>query len=154
VVALDCRFDLITPVIGVITGNPIPVSASSAFPIRSGNIEGVPAPSATPTAAPSPTPGPTQTPAPTPTPDPGATPTPTPAPPTPTPVPTPPTCTVVSLLNVQSNKAQADWIDAGFTGQVVFVPLVPPNYRIQWQSEMVGSSIPCASGITVRSHAP
>jgi hypothetical protein len=154
VVALDCRFDLITPIIGVITGNPIPVSASSAFPIRSGNIEGVPAPSATPTAVPSATPGPTPTPAPTPTPDPGATPTPTPAPPTPTPVPTPPICEVISLLNVQSNKAQADWNAAGFSGQVVFVPLVPPNYRIQWQSETVGTSMLCTSGITVRSHAP
>ncbi len=63
-------------------------------------------------------------------------------------------CTVVSLLNVQSNKAQADWNDAGFTGQVVFVPLVPPNYRIQWQSETVGASKLCSSGVTVRSHAP
>jgi hypothetical protein len=154
VVALDCRFSLITPIIGVITGNPLPVSASSAFPIRSGNIEGVPAPSATPTAVPSATPGPTPTPAPTPTADPGATPTPTPAPPTPTPVPTPPMCDVISLLNVQSNKAQGDWNAAGFSGQVVFVPLVPPNYRIQWQSETVGTSMLCTSGITVRSHAP
>lgn len=157
VVALDCRFDLITPMIGMITGNPIPVSASSAFPIRMGNIEGVPAPSATPTTAPTATPGPTATPAPTATPGPGATPTPTPNPgatPTPTPVPTPAMCTVISLLNVQSNKAQADWNAAGFTGQVIFVPLVPPNYRIQWQSETVGSSKLCSSGITVRSHAP
>jgi TadE-like protein len=158
VVALDCSFGLITPIIGVITGNPIPVSASSAFPIRAGNIEGVPAPSATPTAAPTATPGPTDTPAPTstpaPTPGPGATPTPTPAPATPTPVPTPPMCTVISLLNVQSNRAQGEWNDAGFSGQVVFVPLVPPNYRIQWQSETVGTSRLCSSGITVRSHAP
>jgi len=157
VVELDCRFDLITPMIGAITGNPIPVSASSAFPIRAGNIEGVPASSTVPatpgpTAAPTPTPTPTPTPAPpTPTPGPGATPTPTP---TPTPVPTPPMCTVISLLNVQSNKAQGDWNGAGFTGQVVFVPLVPPNYRIQWQSETVGTSKLCSSGITVRSHAP
>src|SRR5215208_1154465 len=57
VVDLDCGFPLITPMIGAITGNPIPVSASSAFPIRSGNIEGVPAPS--PTATPTPTPSPT-----------------------------------------------------------------------------------------------
>jgi hypothetical protein len=154
-VELDCRFDLITPMIGVLTGNPIPVSASSAFPIRSGNIEGVPAASTLPSA----TPAPTATPSPTPTatPDPGATPTPTPDPaatPTPTPVPTPAMCTVVSLLDVQSNKAQADWRDAGFSGTVVFVPLVPPNYRIQWQSLTVGTSVLCSSNITVRSHAP
>jgi TadE-like protein len=150
-VELDCGFDLITPMIGVLTGNPIPVSASSAFPIRSGNIEGVPLASALPSATPAPTPTPT------PTPDPAATPTPTPDPgatPTPTPAPTPNMCTVVSLLNVQSNKAQGDWQDAGFTGTVIFVPLVPPNYRIQWQSLTVGSSVLCTNGITVRSTAP
>jgi hypothetical protein len=155
-VELDCRFDLITPMIGALTGNPIPVSASSAFPVRSGNIEGVPAASTVPTVTPAPsaTPSPTPTPAPTSTPDPGATPTPTPPPPTPTPVPTPPMCTVISLLNVQSNKVQADWNAAGFTGTVIFVPLVPPNYRVEWQSLTVGDSITCTSGITVRSHAP
>jgi cell division septation protein DedD len=156
-VELDCQFDLITPMIWVLTGNPIPVTASSAFPIRSGNIEGVPAVSALPTV----TPAPTATPSPTPTPDPAATPTPTPdpaatptPPPTPTPDPTPQMCTVVSLLNVMANKAQADWRDAGFSGTVIFVPLVPPNYRIQWQSLTVGTSVLCTSGITVRSHAP
>lgn len=154
VVELDCGFGLITPMIGMITGNPIPVSASSAFPIRSGNIEGVPAASTVPSATPAPTAAPTATPAPTPTPDPGATPTPTPAPPTPTPAPTPQMCTVISLLDVQSNKAQGDWRDAGFSGTVIFVPLVPPNYRVQWQSLTVGTSELCTSGITVRSHAP
>jgi hypothetical protein len=162
-VELTCQFSLITPMIGLLTGNPIPVSASSAFPIRSGNIEGIPVetltPTATPapTATPGPTPSPTPTPAPTPTAAPGATPTPTPAPtptPTPTPSPTPPTCTVISLLNVQTNKATADWLAAGFTGSVIFSPLVPPNYRIAWQSLTVGQSKPCASGITVRSSAP
>ena len=43
-----CQFSLITPLIGMLTGNPIPVSASSAFPIRSGNIEGVPVETSTP----------------------------------------------------------------------------------------------------------
>jgi hypothetical protein len=155
-VKLTCAFSLITPFIGAITGNPIPVSASSAFPVRSGLIEGIPTPAPTP----SPTPTPTSTP--TPTPDPGATPTPTPTPspapttaPTPTPSPTPPMCTVVSLLNLQTNKAQSTWSAAGFTGQVIFSPLVPPNYKIQWQSLTVGPpAIPCSSGITVRSSAP
>ena len=161
VVELHCNFSLITPLIGILMGNPIPVSASSAFPVRSGNIEGVPLASLPPTASPAPTgtAAPTPTAGPTPTPDPGGsaapgpTPTPTPAP-TPTPVPTPATCTVISLLNVQSNKAQADWSTAGFTGSVIFSPLVPPQYRIQWQSLTVGSTILCSSGITVRSSAP
>jgi len=64
------------------------------------------------------------------------------------------TCTVISLLNEQTNKAQQDWYSAGFSGQVIFSPLVPPNYRIQWQSLTVGTSVACTSGITVRSNAP
>ena len=129
-VKLTCAFSLITPFIGAITGNPIPVSASSAFPVRSGLIEGIPTPAPTPS------------------------PTPTPAP-TPTPSPTPVTCTVVSLLNLQTNKAQSTWAAAGFSGSVIFSPLVPPNYKIQWQSlTPVGSSVACTSGITVRSSAP
>jgi hypothetical protein len=162
-VELHCNFSLITPLIGILTGNPVPVSASSAFPVRTGNIEGVPLVSLPPTASPAPTAtaAPTPTDAPTPDPavsaDPGATPTPTPAPtptPTPTPVPTPPTCTVISLLNVQTSRAQADWSTAGFTGSVIFSPLVPPQYRIQWQSLTVGSTVLCSVGITVRSSAP
>jgi len=158
-VKLTCAFGLITPFIGAITGNPIPVSASSAFPVRSGLIEGIPTPaptpSPTPTPAPTPTPSPTPTPPPGPTPSPSPTPAPTPTPtPSPTPSPTPVTCTVVSLLNDQTNKAQQDWYNAGFSGQVIFSPLVPPNYRIQWQSLTVGASVACTSGITVRSSAP
>lgn len=166
-VELHCNFSLITPIIGAIIGNPIPVSASSAFPVRSGLIESVPTPVPTATASPTPTPtdtpAPTATPTPTPTPTgstaPTPTPTPTPAPtatptPTPTPAPTPAMCTVISLLNVQSNKAQGNWFDAGFAGTVIFIPLAPPNYRIQWQSLTVGSSVACTSGITVRSQAP
>jgi Flp pilus assembly protein TadG len=158
-VSMTCQFSLITPFIGIITGNPIPVSASSAFPVRAGLIEGVPVdtPSPAPTASPTPTPTPTPTPAPTlapsATPTPAPTPTPTPAP-TPTPSPTPATCPVVSLLNLQTNKAAAAWLAGGFSGSVIFSPLVPPNYRIAWQSLTVGANISCTSGIQVRSSAP
>jgi hypothetical protein len=173
-VTLTCGFHLITPFIGLITGNPIPVTASSAFPVRAGTIEGIPVQTDTPSATPAPTgtPGPTPTPGPTagptptaaPTAAPGATPTPTPAPtptPTPTPAPTPtptptaaPTCTVISLLNIQTSKATANWKAAGFTGSVIFSPLVPPNYKIAWQSLTVGAHVSCTSGITVRARAP
>ena len=160
-VRLTCGFHLITPFVGMLIGNPIPVCASSAFPVRSGLIEGVPTETESPTPAPTDTPAPTPTPTagptptPTPTPGPGPTPTPTPTPaPTPTPSPTPTMCTVISLLNVQTNKAQQDWYAAGFGGSVIFSPLVPPNYRIQWQSLTVGISVVCSSGITVRSNAP
>ena len=162
-VVLTCQFDLITPFIGMLTGNPIPVSASSAFPVRAGLIESVPieTPSPAPTGTPAPSVDPTATPAPTPTPDPSATaappPTPTPAPtptPTPTPSPTPAQCTVISLLNQQSNKVGQKWLEAGFTGSVIFSPLVPPHYRVAWQSLTVGTTLACTTGIQVRSSAP
>ena len=165
-VVLTCQFNLITPFIALITGNPIPVSASSAFPVRAGLIESVPietpTPAPTTSVAPSVSAAPTPTPSPTPTPtvDPGstaapATPTPAPTPtPTPTPSPTPATCTVVSLLNLQSNKVAAKWSGAGFKGSVIFSPLVPPNYKVTWQSLTVGTTVLCSSGIQVRSRAP
>jgi hypothetical protein len=172
-VELTCRFGLITPIISWILGTSIPVSADSAFPVRAGLIEGVPVETEVPTATNSPAPvdtasvaptssaAPTATPTATPSPSsslsPGATPTPTPAPtasPTPGPTPTPATCTVVSLLNTQTNKAAAKWQAAGFTGSIIFVPLVPPNYKITWQNLTVGTTEPCTTGITVRSRAP
>ena len=161
-VVLTCQFDLITPFIALITGNPIPVSASSAFPVRAGLIESVPieTPSPAPTGTPAPTVTPTPTPSPTPTVDPSTpitSPPPTPAPtptPTPTPSPTPATCIVPTLLNLQTNKVSAKWAEAGFTGSVVFSPLVPPNYRVAWQSETVGLTKVCTIGIQVRSSAP
>ena len=162
-VELTCQFGLITPFIALITGNPIPVSASSAFPVRAGLIESVPVetPTPAPTAsvAPDSSVAPTDTPGPTATVDPSATggPATSSAPtavPTATPVPTPAMCTVVSLLNLQTNKAAATWSNAGFTGSVIFSPLVPPNYRIAWQSLTVGTSKLCSSGIQARSSAP
>lgn len=151
-VEIECSFELLTPFIALFTGNPIPVAASSAFPVRSGLIINVPvetpSPTPAPTAAPTPTPVPTPTPAPTPVPTGTAGPT---AAPTPTPEPT---CTVINLVNVTTNKAAANWRAAGFTGAVIFSPLVPPNYRIAWQSLTVGTTVLCSSGITVRSTVP
>lgn len=142
-VTLTCGFNLITPFIGLLTGNPIPVSAYSAFPVRAGLIEGIPVPTDSPSPAPTAVP----------TAAPGATPTPAPAP-TPTPTAAPATCAVISLLNVQSTKATGNWKAAGFAGSVIFSPLVPPAYRIAWQSLTVGTTVACTSGITVRSSAP
>ena len=60
----------------------------------------------------------------------------------------------MSLLNLQTNKAAAKWLEAGFTGAVVFSPLVPPNYRIGWQNLTVGTTQPCTASIKVQSSAP
>jgi hypothetical protein len=58
-------------------------------------------------------------------------------------------CTVPSLLDVQSFLAQRDWRAAGFSGTVVFSPVVPPHYEIKTQSLPAGRSVACTSGITV-----
>jgi hypothetical protein len=74
--------------------------------------------------------------------------------PTPRPTPTPkPMCTVISLLDVPTVKAQEKWTAAGFTAKVNFSPAVPPQYRIQWQSLAAGASVTCAHAITVSDHA-
>jgi Flp pilus assembly protein TadG len=163
-VTLTCSFHLITPIISSILGNSIPVSASSAFPIRAGTIEGIPVETTAPTNSPAPTPTggtPTATPSPTASPDASATvaPTGSVAPtsiPTVAPTATPAQCHVVSLLGTKTNKAVAKWKAAGFTGSVIFSPLVPPTYTIAWQSLTVSSTawVACSSGITVRSNAP
>jgi Flp pilus assembly protein TadG len=148
-VTLTCSFSLITPIISNILGNSIQLSASSAFPIRSGTIEGVPVASTPPTS----TPGPTATAAPTGSPDASTTPAPTTSP-SPTPKATPKECKVPSLIGLKTNKASAVWAQYGFTGTVVFSPLTPPVYTISWQSLTVGTEPSCSSGITVRSNAP
>lgn len=161
-VELTCEFHLITPFISLILGDSIPVSAASAFPVRAGNIEGIPVQSTAPTDEPDPTgsAAPSSSPAPTTSADPSATIAPTAAP-TQTPAPTPTAapsqagyCHVTSLLGKSTSKALSIWRSAGFTGGVIFSPLVPPNYRIAWQSLAVGTKVPCTSWITVRSAAP
>jgi curved DNA-binding protein CbpA len=96
-----------------------------------------------PTAGPAPTPGRTPVPAGT------EVPVPTPAP-TAAPTPTPPSmCTVPSLIDMPSSLAQRDWNAAGFSGTMVFSPVVPPHYQVKSQSLSIGSSVDCTSGITV-----
>ena len=151
-VSITCQFQLITPIIGNIVGNPLSVSAGAAFPIRAGTINGVPVGTLPPTPSPTPTPTPTPTATPTPTPTPtgtGPTPTPTTTPtPTPTPVPTPtptPMCKVPDFKNDDTSTAQATWAGAGFTTNVIFKPLVPPDYSIFSQSISKNSSEPCGT---------
>ena len=130
-VGITCVFSLITPVIGDIVGDSLDVSASAAFPIRSGVISGIPVVVGVPT--------------PTPTPTPVATPVAT---------PTPPTCTVPDLTDNNSANAQTEWSNAGFSGSLVFNPLVPPNYNIHYQSASAGTSESCTANISVAPHAP
>jgi len=106
--------------------------------------------------APPPTSGPPPIVAPTPKPTPKSTPKPpppTPKPPPPTPTPAT-TCTVPSLIDLNTVKAQEKWAEAGFTGTVVFSPDVPPQYRIAWQSLTPDTSVSCTRDITVSDKAP
>lgn len=157
-VTLTCDFSLITPIISIILGDSIAVSASSAFPIRAGTIEGVPLESATPTSTPAPsaTASPSSSVGPTGSPGASATIAPTDTP-TPTSTAAPLAsgyCSVPSLIGTKTNRATFKWQQAGFSGSVIFSPLVPPTYTIAWQSLTVGTAQPCTSGITVRSNAP
>ncbi len=136
--SITCRFSLITPVISSIVGNPLPVTASAAFPIRNGAILGIPVAAGSPTA--SPTAAPTATPAPTAS----ATATPTPM------------CIVPNFNNVKAINAQATWAAAGFASQVLFNPAFPASPppsggNIKDQSLEAGASYPCdaSTAITV-----
>ncbi len=132
-VGISCQFKLITPVISDIVGGSLKVSASSVFPIRAGVIGGIPIVIPLPT----PTPGPVPTPVPTPIPTPNPSPTP------------PPMCTIPDLTRDNTANAQRDWSDAGFTGLLIFNPLVPANYNIDNQSVPSTTSAACASNIMV-----
>lgn len=47
-VTMNCRFSFITPVVGAILGNGITIAASAEFPVRGGNVAGVPVAPAVP----------------------------------------------------------------------------------------------------------
>ena len=143
VVQITCEFSLITPIIGNLLGNPLDVSASSSFPIRSGAINGTPIGGTLPSFSPG---IPTVPPPPEETDDPDAT-----EQPTPSVVATPvPTCLVPDMNNVNSSQATRKWTDAGFNANgLTFNPLVPPHYKIKKQSESAGTPILCTSGMSV-----
>jgi hypothetical protein len=146
VVEITCQFSLITPLIGNILGSPIDVSASASFPVRNGAIAGIPTGGTLPSIGPS---FPPSTAAPT---TPPSTIPPTTMPPTPTASPTPvPMCTVPNLKNKDSSVAIGTyWVPAGFTASnLIFSPLVPPDYKIRTQSIAFNSSVPCTSSMTV-----
>lgn len=138
VVAVTCQFSLITPLIGAILGQPLNVSASASFPIRSGAIQNIPVGTIAPTPSGS---------IPTVEPPPTAEPPPTVAP-TPTPVPT---CRVPNFRNDWTDDALVDWTGAGFnTNNMIFSPLVPPDYRIRTQTLTANQWVACDSTITVQ----
>jgi hypothetical protein len=114
------------------------------------------APTFDPTIGPIAEPTPQITPRPTPRPTPPPTPVPTPVPtPIPEPTPTPKViCTVPQLVGQNTANAAAIWTAASFTGTISYSPVVPPQYRIEWQSLSAGTDVLCTSDITVQQAAP
>jgi hypothetical protein len=144
-VGVTCRFHLITPILSFVLGNGINVSATSAFPIRAGVINGIPvqsivpiptasvAPSASPSASASAAPSASASVAPSPTP------TPTPAP-----------CIVPNLVGQNTRDADNQWgphgHGAGFLSPLTFNPLVGGplgHYIIGHQTLTPGTPMPC-----------
>jgi hypothetical protein len=56
----------------------------------------------------------------------------------------------VDLVGLRTNKAQATWAAAGFTGAVTFSPEWPPHYTIAAQSLTPGDRVRCGSDIAVQ----
>jgi len=145
VVAITCRFSLITPVISNILGNSINVSASASFPVRAGAINGVPVGGTLPSFSTVTTTTTTTTTTTSTTSTTSTTTTTTTTAPTPV-----PNCIVPNLVDVQTTQATGRWTNAGFAANnLAFNPLVPPNYKIKAQSESAGRSLPCNSSMTV-----
>ncbi len=143
-VSITCQFPVITPIISLLVGGNVSITAASAFPIRTGTIMGVPLASTAPTPSPSPTATPASTD------DPDETPTPAPSTTaTAVPSPTPPTCTVPNL-NGTTRTAVGQWTGAGFAAaNLIFSPLVPPHYAIRTQSLTPNTIVLCSSTMTV-----
>ena len=143
--SFTCQFRIVTPVISNIIGTNglLAVSASAAFPVTYGVIQGIPVgplPSASPSPSPSPSPsvGPSSSPVASPSPSPSVA----------------PTCVVPKLTQHHTSDAQGTWTGAGFTTSVIFSPLVPPDYTIGSQSTPKGTTELCSSSITVASNEP
>jgi len=147
VVAITCRFSVITPIIGNVLGNIVNVSASASFPVRAGSIDGTPLGGTLPSFSTTTTTTTTTTSTSTTTTTTSTTTTTTTTTTAPTPVPN---CIVPNLVDVQTTQATARWTNAGFAANsLAFNPLVPPNYKIKAQSQTAGLGIPCTSSMTV-----
>jgi hypothetical protein len=141
-VEMKCNFTFLTPLVGMIMGNPMAIGARSEFAIRGGMINGIPVHTAVPV--------PTATPTPIPTPIPTAAPTVTPTPtPTPSPTPTPAPCVAPQLSGLKANAGITPYHNAGFTGSYTISHPPNGNYNIAGQSLVFGQPYPCNSSITV-----
>lgn len=127
-------FTFLTPIIGTILGDQLTLQAEATAPVLNPMVAAIFA-SPTPTAAPTPTPSPSPTATAT---SPGATPTPSP---TPSPIPN---CIMPDFWHTFWNDIGTlqVWHDAGFTGTLEDRT---GGKKIQSQSPLAGSSVPCTT---------
>jgi TadE-like protein len=143
-VNMSCDFSFLTPLVGIVVGDPLTISAGAEFPVKAGDIAGVPIGSSIPT--PTPTPLPTPSPTPSPTPGPSAT-----ATPSATPSPTPAQCEVPQLFGLRANDAASVFHGPpySFTGNLTINRPPNGNYVITGQNLTAGQMFPCTTDITV-----
>ncbi len=114
-VSLTCTFNALTPLISNIIGSNLPITATTVYPVRAGEIANGPVLNEIPL--------PTTTPVPTPTPE--AT-------------PTPALCDVPQMTGETVGAARTAWLSAGFTGAF---NVQPPGAKDSW---FVTAQIPAA----------
>jgi Flp pilus assembly protein TadG len=130
-VSLTCTFHPLTPIIGAIVGNNLPLTATEAFPIRSGLLDGIPITAVVPTTTTTTTTSSTTT-----------TTTSTTTSTTTTTTTTtlqPGDCRVPTMMNTPVDDATTAWLDAGFKGNKLNVAVGPPNYLIR--KESIGNTV-------------
>ena len=132
-VSLTCNFKMLTPIIGGIVGDPLPLSATSKFVVRSGFVAGIP-------VAP---PGPSVPPGPS-APPPSASPGPSPSPPAPCPSGTQ---AVPNLVGLTVGAARTLWRTT-FTGS--FSPNGLNNKIVTGQVPDVGTCQSPSSSMVVQ----
>lgn len=93
-VTLTCEFSPLTPIVSTVLGAKIPITATTVYPVRAGEIAGGPVLNEIP--------APTATPAPTPTPSSSP--------------PPPQLCDAPQMTGLAVSAARSAWLGAGFTG--------------------------------------
>ena len=143
-VSLLCNFTLLTPLLGSILPNPLPITVTTTYRIRTGEIAGVPSDPGIPTQPPTEPPTEPATGPPTEPPT---------EPPTPTPSPTPCMATVPQLVGQTTSAGRSMWTAAGFTGDFKAVPDKSGNIIIK-QDLVSGGVLACSSSISVNTAKP
>ena len=155
-VTIGCKFKLLTPFLDIIISDPVDVTASSAFPIRSGILPGVPLqtvvpgspiPSTSATASASASVDPSVDPSAAASASASAQASASASAIASASASAVANCTVPDFKNTDTSGAQALWASRGFTTNVLFSPLVGANYTIRDQSLTKNTDWPCLTTV-------